>query len=139
MGPASQVVCMHITNHACVSSEGPLAAGSEWTKVGRQDSGRHGGSRLLKPRKVHLFFLIKKKFSYFYFIGLPRWFSGKESACNAGDSGSIPRLVRSPGGGNGNTLQYSRLENPMERVAWWVTCGRKRVGHNRATKPPRQY
>ena len=43
----------------------------------------------------------------------------KESACNAGDPGSIPRSGRSPGEGNGNPLQYSRLENPMDRGAWW--------------------
>ena len=46
---------------------------------------------------------------------LPRWLSGKESACNAGgagDSGLIPELGRSPGGGTGNPLQHSCLENP---------------------------
>ena len=43
---------------------------------------------------------------------------GKESACNAGDTGSISGLRRSPGGGNGNPLQYSSLENPMDRGAW---------------------
>ena len=46
---------------------------------------------------------------------------GKESACNAGDPGSIPGLGRSPGEGNGNPLQYSCLENPMDRGAWWAT------------------
>ena len=46
---------------------------------------------------------------------------GKESACNAGDLGSIPGLGRSPGEGNGNPLQYSCLENPMDREAWWAT------------------
>ena len=40
---------------------------------------------------------------------------GKESACSAGDQGSIPGLGRSPGGGHGNPLQYSFLENPMDR------------------------
>ena len=50
---------------------------------------------------------------------LPRWLSGKESACNAGDVGSIPGSGRSPGGGgNGNPLQYSYLGNPMDRGAW---------------------
>ena len=44
---------------------------------------------------------------------------GKESARNAGDPGSIPGLGRSPGEGNGNPLQYSCLENPMEG-AWWA-------------------
>ena len=43
------------------------------------------------------------------------------SACNAGDPGSIPGLGRSPGEGNGNPLQYSCLENPMDRGAWWAT------------------
>ena len=43
---------------------------------------------------------------------------GKESACNAGDPGSIPRSGRSPGEGNGNLLQYSFLGNPMDRGAW---------------------
>ena len=50
--------------------------------------------------------------------GLPYSLVGKESACNAGDLGSIPELGRSPGGGNGNPLQYSCLENPMDRRAW---------------------
>ena len=45
---------------------------------------------------------------------------GKESACNAGDPGSIPGLGRSPGEGNGNPLQYSCLGNPMDR-AWQAT------------------
>ena len=50
--------------------------------------------------------------------------SGKESVCDAGDAGdaaSIPELGRSPGGGNGNPLQYSCLGNPMDRGAWRVT------------------
>ena len=41
-------------------------------------------------------------------------------ACNAGDSGSVPRMWRSPGGGNGYPLQYSCLVNPMDRGAWWL-------------------
>ena len=46
------------------------------------------------------------------FLGLPWWLSGKESVCNAGNLGSIPGLGRSPGEGNGNSLQYSCLDNP---------------------------
>ena len=46
---------------------------------------------------------------------------GKESACNAGDLGSIPGLRRSPGEGNRNPLQYSCLENSTDRGAWWAT------------------
>ena len=64
---------------------------------------------------------------------------GEESACNAGDPSSIPGLGRSPGERNGNPLQYSRLENLMERGAWWATVhGVARVGHDLATKPPYQ-
>ena len=43
---------------------------------------------------------------------------GKESACNEGDPGSVPKSGRYPGGGHGNPLQYSCLENPMDRGAW---------------------
>ena len=50
-----------------------------------------------------------------------QWFSdSKESFCNAGDPGSIPGSGWSPEGGNGNPLQYSCLENPMDREAWWA-------------------
>ena len=45
----------------------------------------------------------------------------KESACNAGDPGSIPGSGRSPKEGNGNSLQYSCLENPIDRGAWQAT------------------
>ena len=49
---------------------------------------------------------------------------GKSSACNVGDSGSIPGSGRSPGGGNGHPLQHSFLENPMDGGAWWTTVHR---------------
>ena len=55
------------------------------------------------------------------FGGFPGGSDNKESACNAGDSGSIPGLGRSLGEGNGNPLQYSCLENSMDRGAWWAT------------------
>ena len=50
--------------------------------------------------------------------GFPGDSDGKASACNAGDPGSIPGLGRLPGEGNGNPLQYSCLENSMDRGAW---------------------
>ena len=46
----------------------------------------------------------------------------KESACNAGDLGLIPGSRRSPGKGNGYPLQFSCLENPMDRIPWTVAC-----------------
>ena len=63
-------------------------------------------------------------------MGLPRWPTLKNPPANAGDAGdagSIPRSGRSLGGGIGNSLQYSCLENPMDRGAWWATVhkGRK--------------
>ena len=67
--------------------------------------------------------------------GVPGGSDGKESACNAGGQSSIPGSGRSPGEGNGTPLQYSRLENPMDRGAWQATVhGVTRVGHDLATK-----
>ena len=54
-------------------------------------------------------------------MGFPGGSEVKASACNAGDLGSIPGSERSPREGNGNPLQYSCLENPMDREAWWAT------------------
>ena len=54
-------------------------------------------------------------------MGFPGGSDGEESACNAGDQGSIPGSGRSPGEGNGNALQYSCLENSMDRGAWRAT------------------
>ena len=53
-----------------------------------------------------------------------KWTGGsgdKESACNAGDPGLTPGSGRSPGGGDGNPLQYSCLENSTDRGCWWAT------------------
>ena len=55
------------------------------------------------------------------FLGFPCGWAGKEAACNAGDLGSIPGLARSPGEGNSNPLQYSCLENSLDRGAWQAT------------------
>ena len=56
----------------------------------------------------------------------------KTLVCNAGDPGSVPGLGRSPGEGNGNALQYSCLENPMDRGAWRAiqSMASQRVGHD---------
>ena len=53
--------------------------------------------------------------------GFPAGSDCKESACQAGDLGLIPGSGRSPGEGNGNPLQYSCLENSMDKGAWWAT------------------
>ena len=57
-------------------------------------------------------------------LGFPGGSDGKEFTCNAGDLGSIRGLGRSPGGGHGNPLQYSSLENPMDRGAWQAAVHR---------------
>ena len=71
-----------------------------------------------------------------HILELPWWLSGKESACNAGDAGSIPGSGRSPGGGNGNLLQHSCRENPMEKGAYrgYSPWGHKESDSTDATK-----
>ena len=54
------------------------------------------------------------------YVCMPCSSVGNESACSAGDSGSIPGLGRSPGVGNVNPLQHSCLENPMDLETWWT-------------------
>ena len=61
------------------------------------------------------------------FLGFPCGSAGKESACNAGDLGLIPRLGRSPGEGKGYPLQYSGLENSMDCIVHGVTRSRTRL------------
>ena len=71
-----------------------------------------------------------------YLLGFPGGSDSKESACNAGDLGSTPGLGRSPGGEHGNPVQYSCLENSMDREAWRVTVHvvtKSQVGHNWVT------
>ena len=66
--------------------------------------------------------------------GFPGGAEVKVSACNVGDLGSIPGSGRSPGEGNGNSLQYSCLENPIDGGAWWATVhGSQRVRHDWGT------
>ena len=61
----------------------------------------------------------------------------KNLPANARDASSIPGSGRSPGGGHGNPRQYSCLENPTDRGAWWSTVhGATRVGHDLVTKQP---
>ena len=87
------------------------------------------GSFILCCPQVALWFVP------FFFVclsdicGFPGGSEGKESGFNKGDLVSIPGSGRSPGEGNGNPLQYSCLENPMDRGAWWA-MGSQRVRPN---------
>ena len=81
----------------------------------------HNVHHFKKPIRICMFVLDKTT------KGLLQWLSRKESACNAeatGDTGLIPVLGRSPGGGNDNPFQYSCLGNPMDRRALRVTVHR---------------
>ena len=63
--------------------------------------------------------------------GFPGGSVGKNPPANVGDLGLIPGLGRYPGVGNGNPLQYSCLENSMDRGAWWAMVPRvAKIGHN---------
>ena len=64
----------------------------------------------------------------------------KNPPASAGDPASIAGWGRSPGEGNGNPLQYSCLENPMDRGDWQASVhGLQRIGHDLVTKPPLRY
>ena len=66
--------------------------------------------------------------------GHPQGLSAKESTCSAGYVNSVPGLGRSRGEGNGNSLQYSCLGNPMDQGAWWaIVHGVPRVGYDLVT------
>ena len=71
-------------------------------------------------------------------MGFPGGSVVKIPPANAGDVGSIPGWGRSPGGGHGNPLQYSWLENPMDRGAWWATIHVVAKRHDRATQQQQQ-
>ena len=87
----------------------------------------------LITRKMHI--LVSKMFSWpeklvvcgifkrtrHLMLGLTCSSNGKEPACDAGDQGSVPGLGSSSGEGNDNPLQYSCLENSMDREVWWAT------------------
>ena len=89
----------------------------------------------ISVKEIHMDLIIKKfhrllylsltnrEFRFLYFniclvVRLPRWFSGKESTCQAGNMSLIPGSGRSPREGNGNSLQYFCQGNPMDRGAW---------------------
>ena len=76
---------------------------------------------LLQMEKFHSFIFFMAWYSSILYMGFPNSSVSKESACNAGDLGSIHGSGRSPREGNGNLHQYSCLENPMDRGTWQAT------------------
>ena len=84
------------------------------------------------PTQFSFFFSSKKCYIAKYALSFPSGLDGKEYSCNAGNPGSIPRSGGSPGEGHGYPLQYSCLENSMDRGAWraivhWVTKSRTQL------------
>ena len=86
-----------------------------WNQAGPEDNFK---CYLVSPSMYQSYYSEKADKNPSFMIGSS---DGKESACNAGDLGSIPGLGRSPGEGNGNPVQYSCLQNSMDRRAWWST------------------
>ena len=108
-----------------------------WTRLKRLSSSSSSLGIPKSPSHAHWLRCSQGPFSSpFQDGGVPHSSIGKEFACNAGDPGLIPMLGRSPGEGNGNPLQYSCLENPINSKAWQATVyGVARVGRmERQTK-----
>ena len=98
--------------------DGWMASPTEWTWVWASSrswwwTGKPGVLHSIGLQRVGQDLMTEQGFSHSSV--------GKESACNAGDPGSIPGSGRSPGEGNGNPLQHSCLENTMDRGAWRAT------------------
>ena len=104
----------------------PMDRGAWWATVRRVAQSQKWLNRLSTHTQVN------------EWVGFPKQLSGKESTCDAGDSrdvSSIPGSGRSPGEGNGNGLQCSCLENPMNRGAWWLQSrGSQRVRYDWVTE-----
>ena len=87
------------------------------------------------PFNCFFFFFAKSRL----LLGFPGGSVVKNLTANAGDTGdmgSIPTSGRSSGEGNGNLLQYSCLENPMDRGAWWATIHGVRMSQTRLSDLP---
>ena len=76
------------------------------------------------PLIMHKAIYFKYSSVHMSILGFPDGSVGKESTCNAGDSGLIRGLGRCPGGGNGNPLKYSCLKNSTDSEAWWAIVQR---------------
>ena len=98
----------------------------------RMDCYRFWGERASVSESEGKGLILRDSFIQSLYSGFLVESVSQESACNAGDPGSVPGWRRCPGRGNGNQLQYSCLENPMNTTAHRIS----RVGHNLETKPP---
>ena len=106
-------MCVHLYLHSCLEIHFIKLIMSEYFKDFPASKAGDPGS-IPKLGKIPW----RRDIPTSVFLGFPDGSDGKESACNAGDLHFIPGLRRSPGGGHGNPLQYSCLENSMDRGAW---------------------
>ena len=104
---------MHLSSRECTQSKRTAILNDptiQWHMQALLPTHRWDPRKQRKPVSFFVFFFVCVCGS-----------DGKEFACNAGDPGSIPGSGRSPGEGNGYPVQYSCLENRMDRGAWWAT------------------
>ena len=145
LGPSSEV----LPAETCPLSQGWALDGGPRLRAGYSDhTGLPPPSLGLDPRgtgwclgpdaflsELRVAFVLGGGLQQHY--GFPHSSISKEPVCSAGDLGLILGLARSPGEGNGNPLQYSCLESPMDRGAWQATVhGAAGVGLDSVTKPP---
>ena len=106
--------------------DGWMASSTQWTWVsansGRQRNDREGWCTVVCRKNSALVHVCPMSYMGHIYMGFPGGSDSKEYPCNAGDLGLIAALGRSPLEGNGNPLQYSCLENPTDRGAWWATA-----------------
>ena len=121
--------CVAATSFSTSTSLGTSPVPLTWMGVIPTPSLRGGMWCKCKHQYIHqATFFLDKAWDF------PGGSDGNESTCNAGDLASIPGSGRSPEDGNGNPLQYSCLENSMDRGAWWATIQEsQRIWHDWAT------
>ena len=116
--PMDLMMCECFSEIRFLSLNGPTEGWALWEAPGKQ----HGSQAPLWHSSHSYPFLAHSIFCFhFGHMDFPGGWGGEESACNVGDLGSIPGLGRSPGEGNGYLLQYSGLENAMDRIVHGVT------------------
>ena len=118
--------------HTFLGAHPPHHWASVWLLFWKSQGAMSRQEQQILGRPWHGLFSQNRAFHHYtglWVLGLPWQLSNKESAYNAGDTGSIPGSERSPGGGNGSPLKHSWMEYPMDRAAWWaaVQGGHKKL------------
>ena len=120
VGP-STCILNRLPGHADAASPG-----TPW-----EDNTLKSGTKIKGLLEMVFCLFVFKENDRVFILGVPGGSDGKESACNAGNLSSIPGLGRRPAEGNGNPIQYPRLENPMDKGAWRaIVHGDGKEGHD---------